>query len=98
MLFHRRNRMEDDAVKLSRATTLTIGASLILGASWLITPIARGAQPTCSVEKLQGRYVFTGQGIKLNYGAFDFEGTGNFLGKQTSQRHKPQRQREDLSG
>jgi hypothetical protein len=89
--------MEDDAVNLSRTTTLTIGASLILGACWLITPIAHGAQPTCSVEKLQGRYVFTGQGINLHYGAFDFDGTGKFSGKQTSLRHKTSL-REALSG
>ena len=88
-------------MKLSRTATLTgcaIGTSVILGCSLLIAPIARGAQPACSVEKLQGRYVFTGQGINLHYGAFDFDGTGKFLGKQTSLRNKPSRQREALSG
>ena len=37
----------------------------------------------CSAGKLQGRYVFTGQGSNLHYGAFDFDGAGKFLGKQT---------------
>jgi hypothetical protein len=88
-------------VKLSKTTTLTscaIGASLILGSSFLILPTANGAQPACSVEKLQGRYVFTGQGKNLHYGAFDFDGTGKFSGKQTSLRHQTSFQREALSG
>ena len=50
--------------------------------------MARGATQACSVEKLQGRYVFTGQGTNLHYGAFDFDGTGKFSGKQTSLRYK----------
>jgi hypothetical protein len=88
-------------MKLSRTATLTscaIGTSLILGCSLLIAPFAHGAQAACSVEKLQGRYVFTGQGTNLHYGAFDFDGTGKFLGKQTSLRHQTSRQREALSG
>jgi hypothetical protein len=92
--------MEDDAMKLNRTavlTSCTIGASLILGSSLLIAPLAHGAQPACSVEKLQGRYVFTGQGINLHYGAFDFDGAGKFSGKQTSLRHAVA-QRETLSG
>lgn len=77
-------------MKPNRTVTLTcraIGASLILGCCFLISPIAHGAQLECSAGKLQGRYVFTGQGINLHYGAFDFDGTGSFLGKQTSLRH-----------
>jgi hypothetical protein len=88
-------------VKLSRTATLTsfaIGASVILGCFVLISPRAQGAQEACSVEKLQGRYVFTGQGINLHYGAFDFDGAGKFLGKQTSLRHKVLVQREALNG
>jgi hypothetical protein len=87
-------------VKLSRTVTLTncaIGASLTLGCC-LLAPVAHAAQQQCSVEKLQGRYVFTGQGTNLHYGAFDFDGTGKFLGKQTSLRHKIALQRENLSG
>jgi hypothetical protein len=94
------NRVEGDAVKLNRTATLTsraVGASLILGCCFLILPTAHGAQPECSAGKLQGRYVFTGQGSNLHYGAFDFDGAGKFLGKQTSLRHSVA-QRETLSG
>ena len=88
-------------MKLKRTATLTgctVGASLMLGVSLLISPIAYGAQEACSVGKLQGRYVFTGQGTNLHYGAFGFDGTGKFLGKQTSLRYKTSVQREALSG
>jgi hypothetical protein len=87
-------------MKLSRIATLAscaTGASMVLGGFLLISPIAYGAQEQCTVGKLQGRYVFTGQGINLHYGAFDFDGTGKFLGKQTSLRHAVA-QRETLSG
>jgi hypothetical protein len=89
--------MEDDVVKLNGTATLTACASLVLG-SLLLAPIAHAAQQGCSVEKLQGRYVFTGQGTNLHYGAFDFDGAGKFLGKQTSLRYKTSVQRENLSG
>lgn len=86
-------------MKLSRTATLTscaIGASLVLG-SFLLAPTARGALQECSVGKLQGRYVFTGQGINLHYGAFDFDGTGKFLDKHL--RYKTSlHQREALNG
>ena len=88
-------------MKFSRTATLAsyaIGASLALGCLFLIGPTARGAQPQCSVGKLQGRYVFTGQGSNLHYGAFDFDGAGGFLGKQTSVRYKTSIQREALRG
>ena len=87
-------------MKLNMTATLTscaIGASLVLGFSFLISPTAHGAQLECSAGKLQGRYVFTGQGTNLHYGAFDFDGGGKFLGKQTSLRHTVAR-RETLSG
>ena len=93
--------MEDDAVKLNGTAILTsgaIGASLVAGSLLLISPTAYGAQQACSVEKLQGRYVFTGQGSNLHYGAFDFDGAGKFSGKQTSLRYKTSLQRETLSG
>jgi hypothetical protein len=83
-------------MKLS-LTSGTIGASLMLGCSLLIAPMAYGAPQTCSVEKLQGRYVFTGQGTNYHYGAFDFDGAGQFSGKQTSLRHAIV-QREALNG
>ena len=76
-------------MKLKLAATLTgtaIGASLVLGCFLLTSPVASAAQPACSVEKLQGRY-----------GAFDFDGAGKFLGKQTSLRHAVA-QRENLRG
>jgi len=87
-------------VKSIGAVTLTscaIGASLVLG--WFsLAPVAHGAQQQCSVEKLQGHYIFSGQGINLHYGAFDFDGAGNFLGRQTSLRYKEAPQRENLVG
>jgi hypothetical protein len=73
-----------------------IGASLLLGFS--LAPMAHGTPRQCSVEKLQGRYVFSGQGTNLHYAAFDFDGRGKFLGKQTSLRHTASLQRENLSG
>ena len=88
-------------MELSRITLMTgctVGtASLILGFAVLIAPTAHGATQTCSVGKLQGRYVFTGQGTNPHYGAFDFDGAGQFSGKQTSLRHSVA-QREILSG
>jgi hypothetical protein len=92
--------MEGGAMKLNRTAALSgcaIGAGLVLGCTLLISPVAYGAQQECSAGKLQGRYVFTGQGNNLHYGAFDFDGSGKFLGKQTSLRHTVV-QREALSG
>jgi hypothetical protein len=71
---------------------------MISGGFLLISPIAYGAQEQCTVGKLQGGYVFTGKAPTLHYGAFDFDGTGKFLGKQTSLRYKTSVQRENLSG
>jgi hypothetical protein len=79
------------------AMTCSIGAALVLGCFFLISPRAYGAQG-CTVEKLKGRYVFSGQGINLHTGAFDFDGNGTFAGKQTSIRHTSARQREALHG
>jgi len=93
--------MEGDTVTSKRTAILTgcaIGAGLMLGCLLLIPPVASATQQGCSAEKLQGRYVFTGQGINLHYGAFDFDGAGGFSGKQTSLRHKISMQREALSG
>jgi hypothetical protein len=87
-------------VKLTRTGMLAscaIGVSLVLGC-FLRTPIAYGAQQGCSAGKLQGRYVFTGQGTNLHYGVFDFDGAGKFQGKQTSLRYKTSLQREALTG
>lgn len=79
------------------ATACTIGAAFVLGCFVLTSPAARGAQG-CTVEKLKGRYVFSGQGINQHEGAFDFDGNGKFSGKQTSLRPTPWHQRETLSG
>jgi hypothetical protein len=79
---------------LNRAATLTVA----LGSFFLISPVAYAAQEQCSVGKLQGRYVFTGQGANLHYGSFDFDGAGKFVGKQTSARYTSAVQRETLSG
>jgi hypothetical protein len=75
----------------------TIGAAFVFGCFSLTSPAAHGAQG-CTAEKLNGRYVFSGQGINLHYGALDFDGAGKFSGKQTSIRHPPAAQRETLSG
>jgi hypothetical protein len=94
------NGMEGDAMKLTRTAMVigcAIGASLTLG-SFMLTPMAHGAQEQCSVGKLHGRYVFNGQGTNVHYGAFDFDGAGKFSGKQTSLRYKTSLQRETLSG
>jgi hypothetical protein len=69
--------MEGDVVKLSRTATLTGCAGLVLG-SFLLAPMAHAAQQGCSVEKLQGRYVFTGQGTNLHDGAFGCGGAQIF--------------------
>jgi len=73
-----------------------IGAVLIFGYC-LRTPVAYSATHECSASTLQGHYVFTGQGINLHYGAFDFDGRGNVSGKQTSVRNKVAK-REVLQG
>jgi hypothetical protein len=87
-------------MKLSRTAALTscaIGACLVSG-SFMLAPRASGTPSQCSAEKLQGRYVFAGQGTNLHYGAFDFDGAGKFLGKQTSARELANAQRENLTG
>jgi|ERR1700722_9628073 hypothetical protein len=87
-------------MKLNRTAALTscaIGACLVLG-SFMLAPRASGTPSQCSAEKLQGRYVFAGQGTNLHYGAFDFDGAGKFLGKQTSARELANAQRENLTG
>lgn len=83
--------------KTTTPTSRAIRASLVYGCFLLISPTAYGAQQACSVEKLSGQYVFTGQGTNLHYGAFDFDGRGNFSGKQTSLRHSVT-ERETLHG
>jgi hypothetical protein len=85
------------SIRTAMLKSWAIGATLILG-YFSLAPVAHGAQQQCSVEKLQGRYVFTGQGINLHYGAFDFDGAGGFSGKQTSLRNRITMQREALSG
>ena len=87
-------------MKLSRTAALTscaIGVSLVVG-SFVLTPKASSTPSQCTVDKLQGRYVFAGQGTNLHYGAFDFDGAGKFQGKQTSARELANAQRENLAG
>jgi hypothetical protein len=72
-----------------------IGAALIFGCC-LLSPMAYSATH-CSAGTLQGHYVFTGQGINLHYGAFDFDGRGKVSGEQTSVRNKVAK-REVLQG
>jgi hypothetical protein len=69
-------------------TTCAIGASLLLGSFILTSPRAYGASQQCAVTKLNGRYVFSGQGTHLHDGAFSFDGNGTFTGKQTSVRDR----------
>lgn len=76
--------------------SVAIGAGLLLAC--FLTSSTHATEPACSVEKLQGRYVFNGQGTNLHYGIFDFDGDGNFLGKQTSFRQTNNAQRETLRG
>jgi hypothetical protein len=93
------NGIEGDTMKSSRTATLTngaIGACLVAG-SFMLAP-ASGAPLQCSAEKLQGRYVFAGQGTNLHYGIFNFDGAGRFQGKQTSAREQAKAQRETLTG
>lgn len=94
-------------MKLSMTATLAfcvIGTALISGAFFLFPPKANAAPEACSVAKLSGRYVFTGEGspvshrANLHSGAFDFDGAGNFSAKQTSARVTQDFQREDLRG
>jgi hypothetical protein len=81
-------------MKLKRAATLAVA----LAGIFLIAPAANAAQEPCSAGKLQGRYVFTGQGANLHYGAFEFDGAGKFTGKQTSSRELANAERENLIG
>jgi hypothetical protein len=81
-------------MKLNRAATLT----LAMGSIFLISPAAYAAQVQCTVGKLEGRYVFTGQGANLHYGTFDFDGAGKLTGKQTSSRELANAERETLTG
>jgi len=87
-------------MNFARTVVLTsgaIGASLVFGYFSLLSPVAYGAQQECSVAKLQGRYIFSGHGANLHYGAFDFDGAGKVSGKQTSLRDNVA-QRETLQG
>ncbi|THD70782.1 MAG: hypothetical protein E7813_07130 [Bradyrhizobium sp.] len=80
---------------LSRAILLS---SFALGISSISLSGAQSAAPACSVQKLQGSYIFDGQGTNLHYGVFEFDGVGNFSGKQTSLRQSSVHQRENLHG
>ncbi|GLR84371.1 hypothetical protein [Bradyrhizobium iriomotense] len=58
-----------------------IGGLILAGAS--VSP-THAAGAACSVERLQGAYVFDGRGTNVHYGVFSFDGSGRFSGKQTS--------------
>src|ERR1700742_2191296 len=75
-------------------------SSFALGVSLITLTGAEGAPPTpdCSVHKLQGSYVFNGQGTNFHYGVFEFDGSGNFFGRQTSIRPLNAAPRENLRG
>jgi hypothetical protein len=95
-----RSTHKGEIMKPSRTAKLAscaTGASLLFGGFLLLSPISYAAQEQCSAAKLQGRYVVTGHGMNLHYGALDFDGAGKFRGKQTSLRHAVA-QRENLSG
>jgi hypothetical protein len=47
-------------------------------------PAVHAAGAACTVEKLQGAYVFDGQGSNVHCGVFNFDGNGSFSGRQTS--------------
>ena len=63
--------------KTAKLASCATGACMVVGGFFLIAPLAYGAQEQCSAAKLQGHYVFTGQGINLHYGAFDFDARAN---------------------
>ena len=53
------------------------------------------AEEKCTVGTLNGQYVFTGRGFiealepgvqRMHYGFFNFDGSGKFIGKQSSSR------------
>jgi hypothetical protein len=70
-----------------------IFASTVLVGSMLAQPSL--AQQPCSVNSLQGQFIFTGRGFiesvdpgvqRVHYGVFIFDGVGKFTGKQSSSR------------
>jgi hypothetical protein len=81
-------------MRLNRSVTL----SLAVGSTLFAFSEVCAAEPDCSVNKLQGHYVFNGQGTNLHYGIFDFDGIGNFSGKQTSIREARRTAHENLVG
>jgi hypothetical protein len=71
-----------------------VKGSVVLIVASLIPGLAM-AQEQCSTSSLKGQYVFTGRGFiealdagvpRMHYGAFMFDGPGNFTGKQSSSR------------
>jgi hypothetical protein len=85
----------EEIMQLKLGQVLAIGVGCVLVA---LGPTAHASEQDCSVGKLQGRYVFDGQGTNLHYGVFDFDGGGKFSGTQTSLRQTNFRQRETLRG
>ena len=81
-------------MNLSRSITF----SLLVATAAVSLAQAEAASPACSASKLEGRYVFDGQGTNVHYGIFDFDGSGKFSGKQTSVRQAHGTDRESLGG
>ncbi|MGA7809886.1 hypothetical protein [Bradyrhizobium sp.] len=84
-------------MNLSRAVVLSFFA---LGVGLVSLSGSRSATAECSVHTLQGSYLFHGRGINVHYGVLEFDGAGNFSGKQTSirQPNVASAQRETLHG
>jgi hypothetical protein len=71
---------------------------MILGGFLLISLIAYGAQEQCTVGKLQGRYVFTGQGTNPALWRVRFRRHWQIFGQADLPPYKTSVQRENLSG
>lgn len=80
-------------MNLSRVATMSL-----VGAAVFAFSQAEAASTDCAVSKLEGRYVFNGQGTNLHYGIFNFDGSGKFSGTQTSLRQARGPARENLIG
>jgi hypothetical protein len=80
-------------MNLSRVVTMSLAGAAVFAFSQ-----AEAASPDCAVRKLEGRYVFNGQGTNVHYGIFNFDGNGTFSGTQTSVRQARGAEHENLVG
>ncbi|MGY8664039.1 hypothetical protein Q3C01_16955 [Bradyrhizobium sp. UFLA05-109] len=81
-------------MQFKRMLAGAVGGLILASAS--ISPIYAAAG--CTVDKLQGAYVFDGRGTNVHYGVFNFDGNGKFSGQQTSIRQTKSPARETLEG